>query len=105
MTAPTLTQDQKLPVSQQWQALRARLEAERQRIQQEISSYPPPIAGCDQQFNFLLEQRTAARREWNRLLALEKASAQAENAQALLDTFIASSVFLSAAARATPTGG
>ena len=41
-----------------WDNLRTRLEQERGRIQQEIRSYPTPIAGCDQQFNALLEERS-----------------------------------------------
>jgi hypothetical protein len=32
------------------------LEAERRRLYDEIRNYPSPIAGCDQQFNDLLEQ-------------------------------------------------
>jgi hypothetical protein len=35
----------------------ARLEAERQLLYEEIKSYPTPIAGCDQQFNYLLERQ------------------------------------------------
>jgi len=37
--------------------LRNRLEEERRRIGAEIGTYPPPIAGCDVQFNHLLEER------------------------------------------------
>ncbi|MEX2115090.1 MAG: hypothetical protein WD845_17985 [Pirellulales bacterium] len=33
------------------------LEAERRRLYEEIRNYPTPIAGCDQQFNHLLEQQ------------------------------------------------
>jgi hypothetical protein len=33
------------------------LEAERRRLYEEIRNYPTPIAGCDQQFNYLLEQQ------------------------------------------------
>jgi hypothetical protein len=36
----------------------ALLMAERDRINAEIRSYPTPITACDQQFNFLLEERT-----------------------------------------------
>lgn len=38
--------------------LRTKLAAEKQRIITEINEYPPPIPACDQQFNFLLEERT-----------------------------------------------
>ncbi len=51
---------------------RARLEAERERIREEISSYPAPIAGCDEQFNYLLERRAQVRRELARLVAEER---------------------------------
>ena len=34
------------------------LEAEKQRIAEEISYYPPPIPACDDQFNSLLEARS-----------------------------------------------
>jgi hypothetical protein len=34
-----------------------RLEAEKQRLYEEMRHYPTPIAGCDQQFNYLLEQQ------------------------------------------------
>ncbi len=35
------------------------LETELRKILSEIRSYPTPIAGCDAQFNGLLEQRQA----------------------------------------------
>ena len=53
-------------------AARARLEAERKRIQAEISAYPAPIAGCDEQFDYLLERRSQVRRELARLVAEER---------------------------------
>lgn len=52
-------------------AARDRLEAERKRIQAEISSYPAPIAGCDEQFNYLLERRSQVQRELARLVEEE----------------------------------
>ena len=55
---------------------RSRLQAEKERIQREISSYPTPIAGCDQQFNYLLERRTQIRRELARLLEAEQTRAR-----------------------------
>lgn len=44
---------------------RRALEAERAGVMAEIRAYPPPIAGCDAQFEWLL----ARRREIDRLLA------------------------------------
>ena len=38
-------------------AARAELTMARQLLQDEISSYPGPIAGCDVQFNHLLAER------------------------------------------------
>ncbi|MEM9433052.1 MAG: hypothetical protein AAGA12_03960 [Pseudomonadota bacterium] len=38
-------------------AARSELARARQLIQEEISSYPAPIAGCDAQFNHLLAER------------------------------------------------
>jgi len=37
--------------------LRARLEAQRRRLDDEIRHYPTPIPRCDAQFNHLFEQR------------------------------------------------
>lgn len=36
---------------------RQQLEAERLRLQREITAYPAPIPACDAYFNSLLEQR------------------------------------------------
>jgi len=38
-------------------AARAELAVARRLLQDEISSYPAPIAGCDAQFNHLLAER------------------------------------------------
>lgn len=38
---------------------RERLAAELAAVKAEIHAYPRPIAGCDAQFNHLLERRTA----------------------------------------------
>lgn len=45
------------------------LEAEKRRLYEEIRNYPTPIAGCDQQFNHLLEQQARVVAELNRLRA------------------------------------
>jgi hypothetical protein len=47
--------------------MRQRLEAERLRIQREITSYPMPIPACDAFFNHLLEQRALVCDELARL--------------------------------------
>ncbi|KPJ77825.1 MAG: hypothetical protein AMJ54_06565 [Deltaproteobacteria bacterium SG8_13] len=38
--------------------VRDHLEAERDRLNEQIGSYPSPIPACDAQFNYLLEKRT-----------------------------------------------
>jgi hypothetical protein len=45
------------------------LVAEKQRLYQEIRNYPTPIAGCDQQFNYLLEQQASVSAELGRIQA------------------------------------
>jgi hypothetical protein len=45
------------------------LEAERQRLYEEIRNYPTPIAGCDEQFNYLLEQQARVTADLNRVRA------------------------------------
>ncbi len=40
-----------------WENLKSILEKKKQEVQDEILHYPPPIPACDQQFNYLLEQR------------------------------------------------
>jgi hypothetical protein len=47
------------------------LEAEKQRLYEEIRNYPTPIAGCDQQFNHLLEQQARVASELSRLRGAE----------------------------------
>ena len=50
---------------------RERLEAERLRVQREITSYPAPIPACDAYFNHLLEQRAMICEELARMRANE----------------------------------
>jgi hypothetical protein len=50
-----------------WQAIKACLERERERLHAEIRAYPTPIPRCDQQFNYLIEQRERLSRELARL--------------------------------------
>lgn len=56
----------------EWEALRRRLEEEKDVVSAEIQAYPRPIAGCDAQFNHLLECR---RLLWEELSRLEAARA------------------------------
>lgn len=50
-----------------WQAIRVKLETQRRALYDEIRNYPTPIAACDQQFNFLLEERGRIIQELRRL--------------------------------------
>ena len=43
------------------------LENEKRRINEEIRTYPTPIAGCDAQFNYLLEEQARIVKELDRL--------------------------------------
>jgi hypothetical protein len=53
--------------------LRARLEAERRRLDDEIRHYPTPIPRCDAQFNHLFDQRARIVAAIDALAALETA--------------------------------
>lgn len=49
------------------EALRDRIEARMTALAREIRTYPGPIAGCDAQFNYLLDLRAALGAEITRL--------------------------------------
>lgn len=49
------------------EVLRDRIEARMMALAREIRSYPGPIAGCDAQFNYLLDLRAALTAELTRL--------------------------------------
>jgi hypothetical protein len=74
-----------------WQAVRDHLMREKERIVAEIRNYPPPIAGCDAQYQFLTERRHLIAQELVRLEATQGGGTAA------LDDFIASSAFIDAA--------
>lgn len=77
-----------------WESARARLEGERLRIQQEITAYPTPIAGCDQQFSHLLEQRARLFQELARLRDAEAEGRKSGDPGLALREFVRSSHFL-----------
>lgn len=66
-----------------WTELADRLGEARRSVLAEIRSYPPPITACDQQFNYLLEQRDRIAAELGRLALLQGQNPTA--AAALLD--------------------
>ena len=70
--------------------VRALLEGERQRLQEEIRTYPTPIPRCDQQFNHLIARRELLFSALGRLDAAASL-ASADDGDAWLDAFIDSS--------------
>ncbi|HXF53866.1 MAG TPA: hypothetical protein VNK52_07060 [Hyphomicrobiaceae bacterium] len=81
------------------QGAQAVLEALRRRTSEEIHSYPSPIAGCDAQFNHLLEQRTAIVDELQRLQKLAEVRADTRRYVQALDDFLENCMFLDEVAR------
>ena len=50
--------------------IKALLETKRFGISEEIRKYPAPIPGCDQHFNYMLEERARISDELNRVVKL-----------------------------------
>jgi hypothetical protein len=73
-----------------WTALEEHLESARRSILAEIRNYPPPIAACDQQFNYLLEQRDQIARELSRLASIRRDNSRDTDVEALLEFINAS---------------
>ena len=80
-------------IDRQWQTVRLRLEQLKSDVAAEIHDYPTPIAGCDAQFNHLLEQQRALVAELARLDAV------AANGAGSVEGFLASSPCLDATAK------
>jgi hypothetical protein len=80
--------------------IREHLERDQTRINEEIGHYPAPIAGCDQQFNYLLAQRAALKEELVRLAALGKGTLAIGDAARSLAEFIRISTCLDAETKA-----
>lgn len=81
-----------------WQAVRRHLERIRKPIFAELRDYPQPIAGCDQQFNHLSEQRDGIFRELERLDAIRNQRRAPGDETVAIDAFIAASPFIDDAA-------
>lgn len=76
-----------------WTELEEHLENARRSVLAEIRNYPPPIAACDQQFNYLLEQRDRIAGGLSRLAAIRRDNSAREtdvNVKALIDFINAS---------------
>jgi hypothetical protein len=54
-------------VKSAWARIRTCLEDRRHQLHEEIRSYPRPIPACDQQFNYLLEERAQTAEELDRM--------------------------------------
>jgi hypothetical protein len=74
-----------------WQQILRRLEAEKERIVEEITQYPPPIPACDAQFNSLLETRAALLQEIWQVKGILKQSLGTNEHLQLLNDFMRSS--------------
>jgi hypothetical protein len=77
-----------------WNKIRAQLETEKARIYEAIGNYPAPIAACDQQFNYLLEERTRISHELGRLNEAITAGVTIEDSMTQMDEFIRSSGYV-----------
>lgn len=78
--------------------IRSVLERERARIYDAISQYPPPIPACDEQFNYLLEQREIISRQLSRLSEPSTVPRSMAGCRKLLDDLAASGLIGAAAA-------
>jgi hypothetical protein len=74
-----------------WEKVRDHLEKATNRIYEEIKNYPRPIAGCDAQFNFLLDERASIAAEWERMREASEASRRGGDALRSLQAFLRSS--------------
>lgn len=77
-----------------WAKIRAHLETEKARIYEAIIHYPTPIAGCDQQFNYLLEEQTRIRHELDRLNETSNESLPSGDVLQQINEFISSSSYV-----------
>jgi hypothetical protein len=79
-----------------WQQIRLVLERERDRIYEEITTYPPPIPACDAQFNHLLEQRERVSRDLARVNEAAQLPGSLAACGELLDEMVAGSGLIAA---------
>ncbi|HRV92996.1 MAG TPA: hypothetical protein P5526_12610 [Anaerolineae bacterium] len=83
-------------VQSAWNKLKTELEQEKVRIYAQIGHYPPPIAACDQQFNYLLDKQTKILQALARLREAENGSLTAADPLKAVDEFMGSSAYLEA---------
>ena len=89
-----LTIRQRETLQSAWDTIRLRLEMEKTRIYEAIGNYPAPIAACDQQFNYLLEERARISQELDRLKEAANADRTVEDSLQRMDEFIRSSGYI-----------
>src|SRR5262249_28754604 len=85
-------------VKSAWERIRTHLENEKVRIHEEIRNYPRPLPACDQQFNYLLEERARISQELDRMDEASRESLARSDPIGPIDEFIQSSSFLGDAA-------
>jgi hypothetical protein len=74
-----------------WQQIQQGLEAEKERIVDEIGRYPRPITACDAQFNGLLDDRVSILQELGQVQDILKQGHTASEQLGLLHDFMLSS--------------
>jgi hypothetical protein len=67
-----------------WTEIEGHLQSARRSILEEIRNHPTPIAGCDQQFDYLLEQRDRISDELDRLVSVRGDNITQENGAEVL---------------------
>lgn len=82
-----------------WQEIRSCLERHRERIYAQIKDYPTPITACDQQFNYLLDERTSVCRELDLLKSAAEGCSLDGDRVDRIQAFIDSSGYVDDAAR------
>jgi hypothetical protein len=81
-------------VKSAWERIRTHLENERSRVHEEIRNYPRPIPSCDQQFNYLLEERARISEELGRMDEASRESLARGDPIGPIDEFIESSSYV-----------
>ncbi|HEY1601104.1 MAG TPA: hypothetical protein VGG64_15990 [Pirellulales bacterium] len=77
-----------------WQEISEFLECQKEQIFGQIRGYPSPITGCDQQFNFLLEEQARISQEMSRMRTAMQECLSGGKAHAILAEFLRTSTCL-----------
>ncbi len=87
----THTEEKRVAVESAWLVIQACLETKKDALSTEIRSYPPPVPACDQQFNYLLAERSRITQALNQLNTLTRQSQMHPNPEKTVEQFIQSS--------------